>query len=90
MGEMTVQYPDDLLTASGLLRSEVEHELRFQLAVRLFEVGRLSLGKAAELAGHDKPRFADELGRLKIPIINLDDQEIQTELSVLRETDHRG
>ena len=48
---MTVQYPDDLLVTSGRPRREVEQELKFQLAVRLFEVGQLSLGKAAELAG---------------------------------------
>jgi predicted HTH domain antitoxin len=51
MAELTLEYPDDLLVASGQRRSEVERELKFQLAVRLFQVGRLSLGKAAELAG---------------------------------------
>ena len=51
MAELTVQYPDDLLLASGKTRSALEDQLRFELAVRLFEVGQLSLGKAAELAG---------------------------------------
>jgi predicted HTH domain antitoxin len=89
MAELTVQYPDDLLVASGKPRNVVEEELRFQLAVRLFEVGQLSLGKAAELAGLGKLQFADELGRMKIPIVNLDDQEIQAELSALRGVDNR-
>lgn len=88
MAEMTVEYPDDLLVASGKPRREVEQDLRFQLAVRLFEVGQLSLGKAAELAGWNKVRFGDELGRLKLPVVNLDDQEIQAELRALR-GDHR-
>ena len=90
MAELTVQYPDDLLVASGKPRSEVEDELRFQLAVRLFEVGQLSLGKAAELAHLPKPRFADELARMKIPIVNLDDEEIQAELRALRGNHRRG
>ena len=90
MAELTVQYPDDLLVASGKPRSVVEEELKFQLAVRLFEVGQLSLGKAAELAGLTKPRFADELGRMKIPVVNLDDEEIQAELRALRGNHHRG
>lgn len=67
MAELTLQYPDDLLVMSGKSRSEVERELKFQLAVRLFEFGQLSLGKAAELAGWNRVRFADELSRLKIP-----------------------
>ena len=59
MAQLTVEYPDDLLVTSGKPRGEVERELRFQLAVRLFEVGQLSLGKAAELAGWNRLRFAD-------------------------------
>ncbi len=90
MAELTVQYPDDLLVASGKPRSVVEEELTFQLAVRLFEVGQLSLGKAAELTGMNRLRFADELGRMKIPVVNLDDEEIQAELRALRGDHHRG
>jgi len=90
MAELTVQYPDDLLLASGKPRSALEDQLRFELAVRLFQVGQLSLGKAAELAGLSKPRFGEELGRLKIPTINLDDAEIEAELSALRGSHHRG
>ncbi len=89
MAEMTVQYPDDLLVASGKPRNEVEEELRFQLAVRLFEVGQLSLGKAAELANCGKPQFAERLAQMKIAIINLDEQEIETELSALRRANNR-
>ena len=90
MAEMTVQYPDDLLVTSGRPRREVEQELKFQLAVRLFEVGQLSLGKAAELAEWNKVRFGDALGQMKVPVVNLDDEEIHAELSALRGNHHRG
>jgi len=90
MAELMLEYPDDLLVASGKPRSEVERELKFQLAVRLFEVGQLSLGKAAELAGWNRLRFADELGRLKVAVVNLDDQEIEAELHAIRGTHHSG
>jgi len=90
MAEMTVQYPDDLLVTSGKPRGEVERELKFQLAVRLFEIGQLSLGKAAEFAGWNRLLFADELGRVKVAVVNLDDEEIQAELRALRGNHHRG
>lgn len=90
MAELTLEYPDDLLVTSGQPRAEVEREMKFQLAVRLFEVGRLSLGKAAELAGWNRLRFADELGRMQVPVVNLDDEEIQAELHAGRGTHHRG
>ena len=90
MAEMTVQYPDDLLVTSGRPRREVKQELKFQLAVRLFEVGQLSLGKAAELAGWNKVRFGDALGQMKLPVVNLDDEEIVAEMRALRGNHHRG
>jgi predicted HTH domain antitoxin len=46
----------------------------------LFEVHRLSLGKAAEFCGMSKIRFMFELGRLQVPVINLDDDQIADEL----------
>ena len=88
MAELTLEYPDDLLVMSGKPREEVELELKFQLAVRLFEVGQLSLGKAAELAGWNRPRFADELARLNVPVVNLDDDEIEVELRAFRGDHH--
>lgn len=90
MAELTLEYPDDLLVTSGKSRVEVEREMKLQLAVRLFEVGQLSLGKAAELAGWNRIRFANELGRMKVPVVNLDDEEIETELRVCRGTHHRA
>jgi predicted HTH domain antitoxin len=89
MAELRIHYPDDLLKESGKPHKAVEQELQLDLAVRLFEMGKLSIGKAAELAGMSKPRFADELGRRKIPVINLDDDEIQAELRAIRSVDHR-
>lgn len=90
MAELTIQYPDDLLAASGKPRQAVANELKFQLAVRLFEIGELSLGKAAALASMARLKFADELGRLKIPVINLAAKEIQAEIRVSRGDYHRG
>lgn len=90
MAELTIQYPDDLLMASGKPRRVVANELRMLLAVKLFELGQLSLGKAAELAGIGKVHFLDELGRMRIPVINLDDAEIQEELRAALGNHHRG
>lgn len=80
MGTLTVPYPDDLLATSGKTPEALEEELTFLLAVKLFEMRRLSLGKAAEFCGMPKVRFMFELGRLKIPVINLDDDQIAEEL----------
>jgi len=80
MHQLTIPYSDDLLVSTGLSVEALEREFRFLLAVKLFELRRLSLGKAAELAGLSKLRFMDELGILQIPVINLDDDQIKDEL----------
>ena len=49
-------------------------------AVKLFELHRMSIGKAAQFCGMGKLRFMFELGRLRVPVMNLDDDQIADEL----------
>jgi predicted HTH domain antitoxin len=60
---------------------QVPDALKFLLAVKLFEEGRMSLGRAAELCGMGKIAFMEELGRRRIPVVNWDEEEIRRELS---------
>ncbi len=80
MKVLTIPYSDDLLITTGQSQETLEQELRFLLALKMFELRRLSLGKAAKLCGMGKIQFMDELGRMKIPVINLEDDQIQDEL----------
>ncbi len=80
MQTLNIPYGEDLLIATGSTPKELEQEFRLLLAVKLFEIGRLSLGKASAIAGLPKLRFMDELGRLEIPVLNLDDDQIADEL----------
>ncbi len=80
MHQLTISYPDDLLLACGKSPDAFEAELRFLLAVKLFELRRLSVGKAAAFCDMDKAHFIYELGRMQIPVINLDNDQITDEL----------
>lgn len=64
--------------------------MKLQRADRHFEIGQPSLGKAAALAGWSRIRFSDKLGRLPVPVVNLDDEEVQAELRASRGTHHCG
>jgi len=81
MRMLSIPYSDDLLLSSGQSQEAFERELSFLLAVKMFELRRLSLGKAAQLCGMSKLRFMDEAGRLGVPVINLDDEQILDELT---------
>ncbi|SKB13278.1 conserved hypothetical protein [Planktothrix sp. PCC 11201] len=80
MPNLSLPYPDDLLVTSGKSPESLEAELLFLLAVKLFELRRLSLGKAAEFCRMNKLQFMYEIGRLQVPVINLDDDQIADEL----------
>jgi predicted HTH domain antitoxin len=90
MADLVVHYPDEILRGSGKTREEIEREMRFQFAARMYELGEFSLGQAAESLGISRLKLIDELGRAKISLINFDDSEIEAELSAVRKNHHRG
>ncbi len=78
---MSLQVADRFHETMGLATAEqVPDALRFLLAVKLFEEGRMSLGGAGELCGMGKIAFMEELGRRGIPVVNWDEEEIRREL----------
>ena len=57
-----------------------EEEAKLFLAVKLYEVGKASLGQAARLAGFSKRAFIEVLGRYKIPVFDYSPEELRREL----------
>lgn len=57
MSAVTLQLPDDLDLAFNVPADELAHTVLVAAAVKLFERGKISAGKAAELAGMPKPVF---------------------------------
>jgi predicted HTH domain antitoxin len=47
-----------------------------KLAVKLFEMKRLSSGMAASLIGMSRVQFLSELHRFNVPMIDLDEHEL--------------
>ncbi|MEM1367737.1 MAG: UPF0175 family protein [Cyanobacteria bacterium P01_H01_bin.15] len=54
-------------------------DAKIMLAVKLFEVGKASLGQAAKISGYSKRSFMEMLGRNKIPIFAYDAQDLTRE-----------
>ena len=51
MKELVLTYPDDLAQAVRLTPDELSAQLCLMAALKMFELGKPSSGKAAELAG---------------------------------------
>lgn len=81
---LKITYPDDLPEALGETPEELEQELRFLVAAKLYEMGRISSGRAAELAGIDRVGFLNNLGRYRIPVFNYSLEELESEIREAR------
>jgi predicted HTH domain antitoxin len=57
-----------------------EKEAKTMLAANLYEVGKLSLGQAAELAGYTKKTFMELLANFNVSVFNQDPTEIENDI----------
>ncbi len=64
--QVVINIPEKVLLAEKTDAEAFANELRVLAAVKLYELGRLSSGRAAELAGMSRVEFLLALGRYKV------------------------
>ncbi|MCK4762936.1 MAG: UPF0175 family protein [Candidatus Aminicenantes bacterium] len=64
--QIVLKIPEKVLLAEKMDETSFAEELRTLAAVKLYELGRLSSGRAAELAGVPRVEFLMILGRYKV------------------------
>ena len=52
-------------------------DIRFLLAAKLYELGKLSLGQAAELANVSKRTFIEIVGSYGVSVLNFSPEELE-------------
>jgi predicted HTH domain antitoxin len=78
---ITLEIPEALLWKGGESREAVRRESQFLLALKLFEVGKITSGQAAELSGLNRVDFILAASRDGVPVADLDEEEIAQEAS---------
>lgn len=81
MRAITLQTPDDLYLALNVPPEELAHVLVVAAAVKLFERGTISAGKAAELAGMPKPLFLTTLAAWGVSASTLSAEDLAQDLA---------
>jgi len=75
-----IEYPSTLPDALQKTPAEFEREARLAIAVKLFEMKRLSSGQAALLAGIDRTTFLMQLSEQGVAMIDLPPEELADDL----------
>jgi len=78
--ELKIHYPDTLLDAIQTTRGDFEKEAKMAMAVKLFEMKRLSSSMAASLAGVDRVSFLLNLHRYGVDMIDLEEEELVSDV----------
>lgn len=82
MKQITLEYPDDLELAVLTTEEELQAQIRLMAALKMFELGKLSSGKAAALAGMSRVAFLEQCGLYGVSIFNYSPEELENELRV--------
>ena len=78
---LTIPYSEELLLSLKESSSEFEVEARLLLAVKLYELGRVSTGMAAQLAGMGRVAFMFALNRFTLSAIGVDPGELAEDMA---------
>jgi predicted HTH domain antitoxin len=78
---LTIPYPETFPDALGHTREQFEQEAKWAMAVKLFELKRLSSGMAAAIVGVDRVAFLLKLGEYGVPLIDLTEAELLSDLA---------
>ena len=83
--QTTITYPHGFPQMMKMSEGEFVNELRFLAAAKLYELGRLTAGKAAQLAEMKRLDFLYRLGTVGVPAINLQDEEVEAEIQAAKD-----
>jgi predicted HTH domain antitoxin len=80
MQTVEIQLPDSAFSALRKLPQDFVGEMRSAAAVKWYELGDLSQGKAAEVAGLNRADFITALARYKVSVLQYTAEELAQEL----------
>jgi predicted HTH domain antitoxin len=78
--ELKIKYPSGFELAVHMTKEEMEHHIRLMASLKMFELGKVSSGKAAQLAGMTRVEFLETCGRYRVSVFNYPLDEVEREI----------
>ncbi len=79
--QIVINVPESVLQTENTDADTFARELCILAAVKLYELGRLSSGRAAELAGMSRVEFIMNLGRYKVFPLEAELQDLESDFA---------
>lgn len=81
MKTIAVEIPESLVWQSGQSEDQVRARAQFLLALKLFELGEITSGQAAELSKLSRVEFLLKASQHGVAVADLDESEIAKEVA---------
>ncbi len=81
MSTLMIELPIEGLPSPAEMPENFPDEARFLLALKLFELGRISSGKAGKLCGMGRVEFLLAASRAGVPVVVLSQEDMADEFA---------
>jgi len=81
---ISIDFPNDILLALNESEKDLKSRIKVTLAIQLYKLQKLTIGKAAQLSGLSRFEFEKELSKNKISISNLTKEDILNDIEKLK------
>ncbi len=71
-----IDFPSDILLTLNENENELKQDIKFSLAIRLYKLQKLTIGKASQIAGLSRYEFETLLSENDVPISNLTIEDV--------------
>ena len=81
---INIDLPSDILLTINESEKELKNRIKISLAIQLYQQKKVTIGKASQIAGFSRFDFETLLAENKIPISNLEIDDVLNDIEKLK------